>query len=998
MNERARVPFALVGVVLLVGSVTFAATLSTRAPPPDDPATERAIERTTAATTTALRAASTRAADRAARHPVTSPGNTSAGTALNASTTFRDYLRVRVYLTARTHLRSVGQVVDGVRTTVSLPPVPNATALRRAKGRVLVERAGPNGTAMRVRVENVTITARRNGHVVERVRVSPTFVVDTPALAVHDRVRRFERRLDAGPTEPGLSRGLTARLYPIAWARGYAQYGGAPISNVIANRHVELATNGALLAAQRTAFGSADPAGRRGFAAAAGRVAVTDVLTAAGARRSRTEAVLRAAERVVSDDRIDRDPIRGLQRGAPSPNDQMRVGVNRSADVGFVGLVNGNLTDVLRTVYSARVRPDASVEHVDTERTGDTRPPEGWTLADERRDSQVRVTKEISRGQGDVDAEREWHVLRAYGRRVVRETTTVRTWRRDGRTRTTRVDRIATYRVTVSILGRHAPGARAPQRTIRTVHRRGAGPLDGPNLAGVEQRAVERLVAGNGGPDGLARRAVGDSLDTSPRTVRGERPDGLRRWIVRDLVALRNRVRTVSVGVERGAVGTHSANAPAELAGRLDRRRADLLDVPTAYGSVAGKARAAARAAYLDRVVARLERRAARQRRERSGLRRALRDRGLTLADIERALRGRRGGGWEHRAGSDRNPNLSVDGAPPYLTLAEVSRERAGVSGEGTVRPLAARNLNVFTVPYGDAAGTVVDRLFDTRLVHLRTAARTLQAARLANGSLNGTIRVRRTELRRDVRRSVGAVSERLRGSLRRSEVGGSTAERREIVRAGLSRWDTVAGRALALTNGSAVRAVVAEAAERDERFAGQPERTRLRVRLGVSVGRALSAPPGRVSQPIVNRTESIVKAVASESLGRLVERGRNRWARSSLGSLPAGLPVTPAPGNWYATVNVWHVQVRGGYERFTVRAKRGQRSVADATLAYTRAGEAVRLDVDDDGRPELLGRGERVSFETGTVVVVVVPPGGRGVGDTDGNADERSPGWKSGR
>jgi hypothetical protein len=53
-----------------------------------------------------------------------------------------------------------------------------------------------------------------------------------------------------------------------------------------------------------------------------------------------------------------------------------------------------------------------------------------------------------------------------------------------------------------------------------------------------------------------------------------------------------------------------------------------------------------------------------------------------------------------------------------------------------------------------------------------------------------------------------------------------------------------------------------------------------------------------------------------------------------------------------------------------------------------------VRLDVDGDGRPERLGRDERVDFRTRTVVAVAVPPYRSGVGDVDGNADERAGTW----
>lgn len=995
MNDRARVPFAVVGVVLLVGSATVAATLATRAPATDDPATERALEVTAAATTTALQTAATRAAGKAARRPVTAPANTSAGAALNDSGTFREYLGLRIYLAARDHLRAVGQRIGGVRTTVSLPPVEHGRDIRQAKRRVHVEQAGPNGTALRVSVKNVTMTARRNGQVVDRVRLSPSVVVETPVLAVHDRVARFERQLRAAPTEPGMSRRLTARLYALAWARGYVQYGGGPIANVVANRHVEVATNDAVLSTQRDAFGVTDPAARRGLAVAAGRVAVRDVATMAGAPGERTGAILRAAERVATDERVVSDPVQGWGGAGPAPEDEMRVGVNRSADVGFVRMVEGNLTEVLRAVYSARVRPDAHVERVDRRRSGTGRPPGDWTLANERRRTAVRVQGTVAPRPSALDDRSSWHVLQSYGRRLRRETTTRRTWRRGNETRTTRVTRTETFRVTVGILGRHAPSDRAPDRPIETVHERSAGPLDGPNLATVQRRAIERLVADAGGPEVLARRALAGRLDTSPRTVAGERPDRLRRWIVRDLVGLADRVRSIDVRVRRAAVGTQSANPPAELAERLASRRADLLAVPSTYGSVAAKARIATRAAYLDRVRARLERRAARQRRERAGLDRALRDRGLSLAAVGRSLRARRDAGGGSDGGSASKLELSVDGAPPYLTLGRVSRERVGLPGEGTVRPLAARNLNVFTVPYADAVGSVVDFLFDRREVHMRTAARTLQAARVVDGSGNRTLSRRRAELRRELRRANAAVRRRLRGRLRRAGVGRSPADRRDIATGGLTRWPTTAGRAIALANGSAVRAIVAETARRDERFASEPNRTRLRLALGATVDRALTASAGRVSQPVVNRTARAVESVATRKIGRVIEHQRNRRARSALGSLPAGLPVTPVPGSWYATLNVWHVQVRGGYERFTVRANRGRPTPAGATLSYTRAGRAVRLDIDDDGRPELLGRGEAIEFEAETVVVVVVPPGGQGVGDTDGNADERSPGWE---
>jgi hypothetical protein len=140
------------------------------------------------------------------------------------------------------------------------------TALRRTKRRVHVEPVGkPTDAGIRVRIENVSVRATRGGTTVAAATRNVTLVVETPVLALHERVQRFERRLDTGALESGLGRRLIARLYAVTWARGYAQYSGAPIANVLGNRHVELMTNGAILKEQTNAFGASDPVGRRGM-------------------------------------------------------------------------------------------------------------------------------------------------------------------------------------------------------------------------------------------------------------------------------------------------------------------------------------------------------------------------------------------------------------------------------------------------------------------------------------------------------------------------------------------------------------------------------------------------------------------------------------------------------------------------------------------------------------------------------------------------------------
>lgn len=135
------------------------------------------------------------------------------------------------------------------------------------------------------------------------------------------------------------------------------------------------------------------------------------------------------------------------------------------------------------------------------------------------------------------------------------------------------------------------------------------------------------------------------------------------------------------------------------------------------------------------------------------------------------------------------------------------------------------------------------------------------------------------------------------------------------------------------------------------------------------------------------------VRAAVERGLENATERASERLLKGRT-AVPAGVPVTPVPGYWYATANAWQVNVSGEYARFTVRTDRGAPTAPGGTVAYSRDGSTVSLDVDGDGTPDRLGRATRVSFEAETTVLVVVPPGKSGVGDVDGQRTEESPGW----
>ncbi|WP_424000040.1 DUF7286 family protein [Haloarcula salina] len=988
-DTRGRIPFALLGVLLLVSSLTLAPTF-VGDPVPTDTAVERALDRATAETQSAVRSGVATAGRRAAANPVVTPADTPAGRVLNESTPFRDALRIRTYLRVRERLKEVSHRSGDVTVSASLPQVSNASDLRSAKRRVSVARAGANETAMRATVDDVLLTVRRHGRVVAERRVSPTVVVPTPALMLHDQASTYQTKLNASLAHPGLSQRLTARLYPIAYARGYAQYGGAGIENVVANRHVSLAANGALLGVQRSTFGRSDPAGRRALTEATAMTGVEDLVRGSNGSALAGEVLNHAEYRPVSE-----TPVRQHSPGRPGAGDSMTVGVNDTSDTVFRTVAAPDaLNETLADAYTVEVALETERERVGGGRPA--KPPSpgaNWTLVSQRTTMSVDA---VENDTGSVSPPDGWHALDSFGRVVERRYRRTAVWENAGMRRRTAATSTARYHVAVTVVGRHRDRSPAPNRSIATAHDASASPLGGPNLADVAGKAQTRLVGSAGGRDRIAERVVSGALERTNGTVTADRPPGLSAWVYRDLMGLRERVRGTNVTVERGKVGTFEANPPKRLRNRLRARRDGLADVPATYDSAAQKARVAARLAYLDAVDTELSRQAA----GRAESERSVRDR--VAAETEGSLRELRRGltARETRVARSRPVPVGpsgpvrtrVDARTPYLPLAELD-ERRYRALNGSEHPLVARNVNVFTVPYGDAAEAVIGSVpGPSHRVRLSSAATTLAAANATlHNESNATLAAKRKRLRAQVRRSNAELATAMRRTVA-AETGAASDS--GIVADALSRWDSPAARALALTNGSAPDQVARLAGQR--RNLTRTERDWLRLQLRA----AISAPETVPTAAAANGTATAARNVAhGQATQALADAGRSKLEQRvnesiDVDGLPAGLPLGPPWTARFATVNIWWVTVRGEYARFAVTASHGPPTEPGAQTTYARDGSEVTLDVDGDGTAETLGTADRISFRADTGVVVVVPPKPRGVGDKDGTAVEESGGW----
>ncbi|MFB6069605.1 MAG: hypothetical protein ABEJ76_01170 [Halanaeroarchaeum sp.] len=954
-DDRGRVPFALIGALLLVSTSMYTTGLVHEAP--REPVAPRIVETATRDARLHLATVARDAGREAARHPVLVAGDTPIGRLIRDAP-FERSLALRIAVGARETFPLERRAED-VTVRVDLPPVTDLASTRRALDAVHLERLGSN--RVRVTLDDATVAVRRSGRVVERADTNLSATVGLPAIPVHERVEAFERRLNAGVAEPGLARALTLRLYALAWVRGYAQYGGAPIANVVANRHVGLLTNDALVDQQAAAFGRADPDSRRAVARAAAQVAVVDGL--AGVQGAITGAMQNASRRGPGASA----PIGAVEMPS-SMDERQRVGADTAADEAFVSFVAGSASDLdaaVQSAYRARVRPDASARRTDTDVSHSGDRPSNGTLAFTTHDTEYDVSG------GGLD-EGEGSTLLVFERAVSVTETEHSYWLVNGTyAGSTSVSHERTYAVAGSVRCRYDRPSTAPAARIRETC-----PFGTAARSDLVESAERALDVRYGGADAVALAAVRGRDDHRWARIAVEPPEAVRDGAYRGAANLRDAVRDVHVEADRLSMVSGS-NPSVRLARTIRGRRSALVGAPSRYDSAATVARYAARVSYLDALLDDLE------------------EDGSVFGRVQRAL----GDAMARHAVPSRPPSgrsddlqpiaTDVDADPRYLSLAATGPEKP---------PLAARNLNLFTVPYGDAADAVGSAIGgDDADVSLSAAVNTLAATNRALATdPDPALRARRDRLRRGIERSLEAVRTSQRRALERVP-STSRGEVRAAIEAGYADYGSVRERGEAVVDGSIAGTI---AGHLSGSLTGV-ERDRARVELRTATVRARRDATVRLAESTVSaaadRARPVLRTGAQQVTRVAVQRGarvaKRRAFRKSMASMPAGLPLLPVPGQWYATANVWVVSVRGGYERFAVHAPRAT-PVANGTVTYVRESTPVRLDVDGDGYREVLGRNRAIDLAADTGVVVVVPPGAAGVGDTDGNADERSPGW----
>jgi hypothetical protein len=461
--------------------------------------------------------------------------------------------------------------------------------------------------------------------------------------------------------------------------------------------------------------------------------------------------------------------------------------------------------------------------------------------------------------------------------------------------------------------------------------------------------------------------------------------------------------------MEAMAVG--EADPYGGLADTLRDRRHALVDAPRTYDGAVDRARISVRIAYLEAVIAELESASA----DEEVATEAFLDRvtdafgGPSLAEIVASREAARDTEAYRigEGGPGGAVELTPNASPGYLPRTALDGANVEAVDGTTTRPLAVRNLNYLTVPYGDVASGVVGRVLGSGdSVRLGSAGRVLLAAdRSLVGRDDPDLRADRDELADRVGSARRTVDRELVAALG-ERTALTRAERRAVVETVAARYGSEGSRAVAIGEGEYAERVAAEAARIESLADGEEGAlaARLRVALVDAAGRDAVRIPARFvdgpTEAVRGHVRSELEGAVEDELRRggeaAVERWASdsdravaRWVREPNRSVGAGLPVAPVPGYWVATVNAWRVEARGEYPRFTLS---GDVGTPRRPFEYVREESTVTVDVG--GERVRLGRTEPVRFETETIVVVAVPAGPPGVGDVNGVRNETSPGW----
>ncbi|MFT4945396.1 MAG: hypothetical protein ACI9K3_001343, partial [Halovenus sp.] len=922
----------------------------------------------------------------------------------------------------------------------------------------------------------------------ETVEVS----VPTPVLQQHDRTEEFQSRLDAGVTSPGFSQRLNARTYLLGWLRGYAQYGGAPVTEVIANRHIEPSANSALFRTQQAVFGAADPklenAVRRGWFCMAVQDAEALYGGYTGNNPDIANDICTASEYIFgekhSGDLPDADSLTGQIGEATGTNQKQTIGVNETAYSPLRTLVAGSDEHSIEEAIERALTIETAI-HNDTQVNDELEfyheqpHPAASGTNTQRRQEAIEVNTDTGTIERGNPAQNGTY-YRFSDIRISIEVREGKTWEwnSSGLPQSVITNDTDTLEATVTVvlaenetapnlyieefngeLGvehKYKPGPNATE-DVRTV------PVGFRNYADSADRVAEGVVGGTNHSafeDWLGDRwgnvTSADNL-TLPDTreavldLAPEQEELLVSTALDDTSLLQQTVESINHTFERSElVRGHEETGPVgKLIEKVENERTTYLDRTVPYESVGQQVIYEVRYAYFETLIDDLERVESAHSEVMSGLDNHLEDIDSSLDDAISFLQaglspgGTDGGGDQTFDSPSITPEItySVSGSPTYLAGEPVTSDDVPAVDE-EFSSFAAKNHNYLKLPYDTIVSGILNEVLnflgvggeDVQLT-LRAAGEALRAGELAERAADagGGEYADSDELNK----LNGKLTEALDDGLEEFAVEMGVEVVRELYGAdpntlfpyydndthskamqttALATNETLEGyrvseAAIAVGGGNATEPLVENISDAlDDEEIDRPKYARnlssdgwrevVASAVRPAVDRAAANATATLESPDVVESldtatrqalENVSSDIVEERLGSYLNGTFDlskfeNWVGAGNSTdtpirVPAGLPLLPLPSMWVATMNIWNIEADGRYARFEVEANMSAPGRATSTT-YVRENRTVDLEIG--GETRTLGTVEPIEFDGRSLLVVVVPPGGIGVGDRD--------------
>ncbi len=1105
--RRGMVPLAVIGALVLLSAVALVGSVHVQSSPDVDRDAAAAMERTEVSTQSALEEAVIQAMTQAAERPLTTTKNTTYGTELERfasddTALFRYYVKALIATEATSTLPSAGQQVGDVETTVSTPAIEDRSSFRDALERVTITE--DTDGLVTIELSEVELQSQIHGDSISSETTSVSVTLQSPLFEMHERTEAFQERLDAGVYESGFSQRFNAQLYALGWARGYAQYGGAPITEVIANRHLEPITNHALYRTQQDVFGEADPtlgnAVRQGWFCMASQDAEGLYEEYSNTEPDVSADICSRSEWLLGDAQTGKLPdppeTTDLLGAAPGMDAEHTIGVNETAYLPFRTLVAGEGTHSLESAIDRAVTVEATIDStVETSEVtfSHDKPTDSATVTESEREHVRTAIESASVGSalsevsaessqnGDlslsditatvtVREEKTWHLNRSNG--TTKSATT---------TETETADSTLSLAIAVDEIGpdSHASGPIAGETVADWTSAHESTMLAGHSLFETADSVPEAIltgIAGDSSDEAMAEwleSAVEPSAETGEFSgsttehisLADQVSDEFRAALLSDLNSVQSAVEAVNHTFERSElISDGGVDEPTPVGGlitQVKKTQAEIVEDQTTQ-TVAGLIKRELTDSYFTLLVQDLEAIDDGHSEALSGLDETLEDidggleQGVTA--LQQGIHPQEPEPVPIETGED--ISYEIRGSPTYLTTETVTDEEIPQVGDDKeFAPLSLTNHNHLQMPYETLAAGFFDRLSSVigfgdpaAELPLQTAGEALRAGELAIvGAETGeygsqeslatqTETVRKEteagieefaddfthsllyalypdevrvvdEADNTVNIELAAVPETCQQSEYRCHISSDStvADAEQQIEAALAdqleAYDTVGERAIAIGNGELVGPLTEQLSADLGADTYQPSHLNSSaawegtVESSVYPAFTTSAKEQTVTIAAVDELEQLdeyIREGLTDVSSDIIEDRISSTVEDQFDidqyddwvdgvdtpvRVPAGMPLLPVPGMWYATVNTWDVQVQGEYSRFEVSANL-MTTATTTPLTYVREDATVSLPVG--GADEHVGEVDPISVAERTALVVIVPPGGIGVGDRD--------------